>query len=645
MGKRDYRGLAMQLRNKIKLEYVILSLLVIVLLGVSYLRYFDYITLVIAAIIGTLLFIIFSRNFTNNKLTPNTPKLSESKRHTLRLTLSILFFVFYGLSFLALLQGFYTKTPLYYVSIALCFGFLAIEILLVDTKSQGYFNLLKSFLLVLSVALTNQILFPYGIGFPDSNFHIFDMVIPIINTGHIPLGYTYSNFPGHHLLVAVNSLISGADPRMLYYCLGGFVMSLGLLFVFLIGKKFVNLKFGLFAALIYACSDYLMSWAAHPTHMTYTYFLAIMIFALTLYLYHKRDARFIAFFIIVATTMIFTHHLSAAVILIMLAAMLVVELVWRARAREYEFKVAGLTMLFMVALFAQWMYYSGTTGTLAGVFQAYYDAFTHGAAAAKLTTAYFGLPVKMLVLNEIGSGILIMLSVIGFLHFSKHSSAFKKFVIAIVIALLLLIGIEVVLKQSYFEAHRMYSFLQELSLVFLASCAIIWMLNNFRTGLKPLLIIGLICLPLFSLGSILFGEETSIFKGDRPYWKIYETPYEVRSAQWAGEYIRAGSNVTESRSFRGSLEGFSQSRLPIKEVENAQGEKIIIIDTEELPEGTFIIFSQFDIDVGFAYGRVAPEWYYLGGTKYAKLDPSALSQLEGYDKLYDDGMVSIYDTS
>jgi len=274
--------------KKIKLEYIIFLFLLAISLLVYSLGYLEYFLLPVSAAIGTLLFIVFRQIFTNNELILDAPHLSESKQHTLRLILSILFFTFYGLSFLALLQGFYTKTTLYYVSIALCAGLIAIDILFVSTRTQGNINLLKSFLLVLNITLTNQIIFPYGIGLPDSNYHIFDIVIPIINDGHVPLGYSYSNFPSHHILVAANSLISGIDPRMLYYLLGGFVMSLGLFFVFLIGRRFVNLKFGLFAALIYAGCDYLMHWAAHPTHMTYTYFLAIAIFTITLYIYHKR---------------------------------------------------------------------------------------------------------------------------------------------------------------------------------------------------------------------------------------------------------------------------------------------------------------------------------------------------------------------
>jgi len=632
--------------SEIKLEYIALPLLAALSLVTYHLHYFEYLLLPISATIGALLFIIFNRFFANNELTLNRPQLSGNKQHTLRLTLSILFCIFYALSFLALLQGFYTKTPLYYISIALCAGVIAVDILFVNTKTQGYLNLLKSFLLVLNITLSNQILFPYGIGLPDSNTHIFSQVIPIINSGHILLTGAYSHFPGHHILVAANSLLTGLDPRMLYYYLGGFVMSLGLLFVFLIGRKFVNLKFGLLAALIYTSCGYLMSWAAHPTHMTYTYFLAIAIFAITLYIYHKRRPEFSVLFIIIATTMIFSHHLSAAVILIMLAAMLSIELINRIKAPHYEFKIPLLAALFFVALFAQWMYYSGTISTFANIIEVYRDAFTQEAATRiALTTGFAKLPLRTLFLNEIGSGILLMLSTVGFLHFFAHGSPFKKFVIAIVVALMLLIGIDTLLKESYLESHRMYSFMQEFSLVFLASCAIIWMLNNFRKSFKPLLIVLLICLSFFSLASLVHGEETGIFKGDRAYWKIYETPYERYSAQWGEQYIPISSDISKSWSFRCPVSNLSADKLPLKELEDAQGKEILVIDSQELPEGTFTIFSRFDIDIGFPREAYTAGKYYFGSGTRARLDQSAIESLEENDKLYHNGIVGIYHKS
>jgi hypothetical protein len=201
--------------------------------------------------------------------------------------------------------------------------------------------------------------------------------------------------------------------------------------------------------------------------------------------------------------------------------------------------------------------------------------------------------------------------------------------------------IEILMKESYLESHRLFAFLQEFSLVFLAGGAIIWMFSNFKK-LRPLPVILIICLFFFSLASLIHGEETSLFKSDRAYRKLYETPYERYSAIWAKQYISNDSNFIQSLSFQSPTIDISAERLPITEVENTQGQEILVIDWQQIPEGSFIIFSRFDIDIGFPYKEVDPGKYYTGGTSYSRLDESAISSLEEEKKLYDNGMVSIY---
>jgi len=178
--------------HKIKLEYIALTLFIGISLFVYHLKYFSYIFMVIAAAIGVLLFIVFNRYFTKEQELILSFELPDDKSHTLRLVTSTLFFTFFGLSFLTLLQGFYTKTVWYYVFISLCAGIIATEILFIKTKTQGTLNLIKSFLLVLNITLSNQILFPYGISLPDLGYHL-HLLFSIVNNGYVPQigGYEY----------------------------------------------------------------------------------------------------------------------------------------------------------------------------------------------------------------------------------------------------------------------------------------------------------------------------------------------------------------------------------------------------------------------------------------------------------------------
>jgi len=577
--------LTMQIINKFNrlvrthIEYIALLLSIVVSFVIYQLKYYSYLFLSLSVVFGVLLFIISNRYFVNQELSLNI-KLPHNK-NSIRYLLSILFFIFYGLSFLALLDGFYTKTFWYYLFISLCTGIIATEILFVETKNQGTINLIKTFLLILNVVLSNQIIFPYGIGSPDSNYHIFKIITPLINSGYIPPGFTYSDFPCHHILTAITSLVVNFAPRMIYYCLYGFLMCLGVLFVFLIGRMFFNLKFGLFAALMYSCCCEIIYCGLHASQVSYSCILLIMIFSITLYIYRRRDPRFTLFFVILATTMVFAHHHSAMVILIILSSMAFVEISEHSKERDYNFRFTGLAKLFMVIMFAQWMYYSGMFSNFIHFIDAYYTAFTEEAAKSiSIRTRFDELPLKTLFLNELGESILMFLSVIGALHFFKHPSFFKNIITAITIVLLLLIGTEIALKESALEPRRLYTFMQPLALVFFASGAMIWMLNNLKGYITPVVVTMIVLLSFFSLSNTITGFETSLFVEDMAYWKLYETPFERHADNWIGSYLSNNSTVNRSWSFRCPLSNVSYGLLPIKEISN-QNKKEYFIDTEE----------------------------------------------------------------
>jgi hypothetical protein len=661
--------------QKIKLEYIALPLFVAISLVVYQQKYFSYIFMVIAAAIGVLLFIVFNR-YIKKEEKDISFELPEDKSHTLRLATSILFFIFYGLSFLTLLQGFYTKTVWYYVFISLCVGIIAIEILFVKTKMQGTLNLTKSFLLVLNITLSNQILFSYGIGLPDLGYHVNEMLIPIVNNGYVPQIGGYEYFPGHHIFAAVNILICGSDPKMTYLYLGGFVICLGMLFVFLIGREFINLQFGLFAALLYACLDYLIMYGSHPVHQAYNYFFSIVLFAVILYIYKKSDWRFVVFYSILVTTMVFTHHYSAMIVLIVLSSLIIVEIFQRIKESDYKFRFPELAQIYVVILFAQWIYYSNMMGSFTGITEAYSDAFAKGAESVITATAYDQLPIGTLFLNTLGSSILIVLSVIGFLYFFKKRSFF------------------------YMVIMMTAPFLQLFGLVFLGSAGVMWLVkvSNVKikqNGLKLIPVIMLImCLSFFSLSSTIAGFETSLFVGEHTaYTKVYGTPQESHFDQWKESNIRNKylfsmdigleedleiTRIAEKLKKEFESKGFALPEkhivrkgvdyqwviinrtnmepwyIVIKEKEkekerlNAYDITNVIdrlpitkygsIDVQNITENSFIIFNKFYLITGFAKGTGG----HLGQYEFIRIKEDKHYMLERYGKYYDNGMVDLY---
>jgi len=635
--------------TKIKLEYIALPLFIAISLFIYHQRYFSYIFMVIAAAIGSLLFIIFDRYFTKEEMDASF-ELPDDKSHTLRLIASILFFIFFGLSFLTLLQGFYTKTVWYYVFISLCAGVITTEILLVKTRTQGMINLTKSFLLVLNITLSNQILFPYGISLPDLGYHL-HILFPIVNNGYVPHVSGYEYFPAHHILAAVNILICGSDPKMTYLYLGGFAICLGMLFVFLIGREFVNLKFGLFAALIYICLDYLIMYGLHPVHQAYNYSLSIMLFAVILYVYKKRDPRFIAFYPILVTTMVFAHHYSAMIILIV--------------------------------------------RSFVGILEAYKSAFAKGAESLITATAYDQLPIKTLFLNTLGSSILIILSVIGFLYFFKKRSFFNRAIMMTTITLAILLGIGVVLTVQWLLPDRIYPFLQLFGLVFLGSAGIMWISGNVnlkenRFKIVPVIVL-IMCMSFFSLSSTIAGFETSLFVDEHTaYSKLYGSPQETYFGQWKASHIenkylfgmdigleeelnrrRIGlsgelKKEFESRGFalperpdvrtdkdyqwtiidrkgnrpwyvvikeKGGLNVYNITKITDRVPITRDGS----IDVQNVSENSFVILNRFYLRTGFAIGIGG----HLGQYEFIRIKDDEVYKLERYDRYYDNGMINL----
>lgn len=220
--------------------FCVLFLLIATFFMLLYVRYLSYIFLVAGGILGALLFIALDLSKSKNE------KFRTMKVANIRYMSTFLFFVFYGLSFLTLLLGFYNKPFLYYLFISLSVVATAVNILFTETKGTGTLNLVKSLMIGLNLFLTDQIIFPYGNGAIDAVGNIFGKmsVTTILSTGHVPLGSVLANFPFHYILVATSSMVTSISPAVMYYCLGGTVMALGILCVFLIGREFVSLKFG-----------------------------------------------------------------------------------------------------------------------------------------------------------------------------------------------------------------------------------------------------------------------------------------------------------------------------------------------------------------------------------------------------------------
>ncbi len=174
------------------IEYIALISRIIVFVAMYLKNYRSYHFLSLAATVGVLLFIVFKKYFTNSDLNERSSTyLFTPYKHVF----SIIFFTFYSLSFTSLLDGFYTKTIWYYVYVSICTASIAMDIFFLDSKTTYKSTLFKCVLLFLNLSISNQILYPLGIGNPDNFFHVYSITLPIIETGKIPIDMYTLIFP------------------------------------------------------------------------------------------------------------------------------------------------------------------------------------------------------------------------------------------------------------------------------------------------------------------------------------------------------------------------------------------------------------------------------------------------------------------
>jgi len=597
-------------------ENIALLALLGVFLVLFQLKYFAYIFIIAFAIVGVVVFIILNKFGGENQEIEVFEPIKIRNRSVVKYGLNILFSVFYGLSFLTLLQGFYTKTVWYYVFISLCAGVIATEILFIKTKQEGRINLIKSLLLGLNLFLSNQILYPYGVGSIDSWGNIFGKgpsVTSVINTGYVPTGHTYTYFPLHFISVAADSLILSINPATVYYCLGGLVMLSGALCVFLLGRKFINLHFGLLAALIYPCLDYGLFYGSHAHQLAYALPFAMMAFTIIVYKIERIDTRLSILILLLFIALLFTHHLSSLFFFFILISMLIVEILQHIENPNCRWIFPNVILMYVVCMLAHWMYLSGLVGLFASTLQVYHNTIIIEAATARVTL-YDTLPIRTLFLNTLGSGILIMLSVIGFLSSLRKLSFFKNIVMGLSAVLILIIGMDVVTPGHLLMPQRLYAFLEAFGLVFLAACAILYLFQQKYT--KTIAVVLIVFLVFFSAASTIAGFETSLFLGEQGYVKRYDTPYERCAEKWREGYVTGNF-----------------SDIPFKED---------MVDAQNITEDSFFSLNKFGFITGFKPHMVG-DYYRLGGFQYIKPNKEeTLYLFDKFDKYYGNGMVDIY---
>ncbi|MFA4824277.1 MAG: hypothetical protein WC593_03880 [Methanoregula sp.] len=568
--------------------YLMWLLLLLLLVLTIKLQYFSILFPIIFANIGIVLFLIFKRK---NK--PNTEcetdHLNGVGDNSIQISgmipvvSTILFLIIYSASLLSLFQGEYTKTVAYYLCISLCAGILIVEILSYRTQIQGYWILLKAVLLSINIVFANHLIFIQGISLPDFSLHFNVFFMSILNTGHLssyPLGL-YGLFPIHHIFASTIAIFTGYNPLSIYLLFGSFLIAIGVLFVFLIGKRFVNFQFGLVAALLFTCLDYYLMYGEHPEHQAYNYGFALICFTLIIYTYRFQKPAFYILFTISAFALVFTHYFTAAIVFVTVCSLIFFDIVHvhllqkkdRSLPSKYILVILALFLFIAVSLLASAMnktpvqlvsfyispYFKDIYLLKETLFTSSVPVISIPSTPVPITsppyvppTGYDKLSLNILFENTLGSSLLVLVSILGFCSYIKKRFWFGDVTILNGILLSVLLGLGILFSYVFLLPDRLYPLLQIFCLVFLGAAGILW-LYNVNPSRKKTFIIGCICIlvvtmSFFSLASIINGFETSPFVGDTiAYEKLYTTSQDVSFGEWQTTFVPVNSYLVFDR--------------------------------------------------------------------------------------------------
>lgn len=621
----------------IHIKYSLLGLLAVAIAVLYLKQFYSFIFLTLFIFLGILLSIIF-RNNSHQSVERFAANLNPK-------ILSVLFFLSISLLLLSLLLGTNIKTIPFYLLLSLCASILGTEIICQNNNNNNNILLFKIYILCLIVFLSNQIVFPLGIGGADSYKHL-STIQGIVDGGYILPEYVYSFTPLHHLLISISSEISLLNYKILYYILGAFVMSLCTLVLYLIGKTFISERVGLLSALIYPYNDYILFWSSHPAQLTYLMPLMCFLFWAFLLKSKKNSVGYSIIALTLIIAIIFSHHYSSFIIFLILISFLISDSFINKKYKLANNIYIGLILFLIVSLFSHWVFYSNLINTFSEIIDNY---FTTLVGLIKLDSSYIApssdydrISLNLIFLNTIGSSLLLMLSSYIFFDLFRKPSHFRYVTTIWMLCTFSLIGLGVFFHFQWLLPNRLYVFLQLFCLIFLASQALN-QLSNLNRKFIILYLLMIFSIVFFSSASTIAGFETSLFKGDQPYVKLYETPQELTAENWVESHIPPGIIMYPSRSLyppdmylvwaKESIHLLEE--IPIYTTNNT-------INISAIYRGSFILFSMYDMQIGLPYYWGTGFWGGGGVIKLSNNNYNKLDSYKGLDLIYNTKIITVY---
>ncbi len=278
--------------------------------------------------ISPLIYVLFKDCFFKESLSNFNYRLNNANK-TIIHSLDIMFVFIYTISILLLYSNIYHRPLVYFILVSFLSSLIAIEIIYLKEKDTKLSVILK--IIFLSLNIRYGIYYEFNSLIGNDLFKHVKLINQVIASGFITpesMDYTkYFDFPIYHVLNASLSLISSFNIKDSVFFSTVFFFSVSTIYIYLIGKKLVGVKFGLFAMLLANVSDIFIVanlTSITPGSIVFCWLLILLYIILT-------NSNFVANNIIkvlLIFVLILTHQLSTLASLIILVSIFIGEYIF-----------------------------------------------------------------------------------------------------------------------------------------------------------------------------------------------------------------------------------------------------------------------------------------------------------------------------
>lgn len=397
----------------------------------------------------------------------------------------------------------YYRPPLYFILILAAAASIILDIFYLNETKTSHITIALLKIIVLSLITYAGIYYQFpGIYGNDPWWHN-EWIRETVDLGHITEGKFLANpyylFPVFHLIGAITKIITTLPIYSSVFASVGIIMAISGIFVFLIGKKLVNVKAGLMTALIVTLTADNIERAAAliPMSLGYVYFLVILYLVFT---GDRKNASNSLLIILFSLTLILTHTVAALVTLLCLIAVFISIKLYKKIITiniNNEAVSLPLLMLFGITMLTRWMQNPPTSS-------AFFNAILISFVNSINIDAQFALTSPSIVtnisywiglLNQMGYLLLLAFAIIGaliYLHPKKRTQ--NKITLLFIAGLLFVMPLGFSLfKLKNILPDRWYIFLY-VPLSILAIAGSLCISNLIKSKMGALIIVMLIIL-------------------------------------------------------------------------------------------------------------------------------------------------------